>query len=402
MRRRLGSFVFFALSSALLSAQGDKGDIEKRIASIAALIQDSKLDRAVAEASELVAAHAFEIQAQMAAFQTNIQAYQQDPSGSESARRLDQALRHLNLARRIDPDDYEAWEASVSFWDPNRIDLKPHDPEAEKVLREAQGYFTEGDLDKAAEALSKVVNLEPSYAPAYLHLGEVHMTRQEPEQAIKFFRIATEKDPKDAAGFLLLAIAYGSMEKSQEAVANLLNSLKADPGFPTAWEQLLQLDMEGKKVERLALKFPKGVLWAVEREVKEASGQDLADVAALTHPAWKAYIATRIRWRSSEFSKRYPDMKVYRYTFGEESAAINDMLAAWNEAKAADSKASDSLLDHWLAASQASSLDAAIFTELFLEEFRPEFNAWKNRNPNKFEEYFYKFVLPAVSAQENK
>ncbi|MBI2821810.1 MAG: tetratricopeptide repeat protein [Acidobacteria bacterium] len=380
-------------------ADGNTGknqkDLARRIEAIAALVQDSKFKNAVTEAAELVAAYPFSFDSHMAAFQTNVGAYRHAADDPGSSQYLEKALGHLLFARRINPDDFEAWESSLAFWDPDRVNPMPRDTEAAKGLAEAQGYFNDGEMDKAAEALSRVVNREPSYAPAYLHLGEIYLTKKQPEEALKFLRIAADKDPNDATAYLLLASVYGTMEKGEEAITNLVKSLKADPGYPVVWQQLTRLDLDGKKPERFALKFPASVLWLVEREKSEPVEADLEPLAAATRPAWKAYVVTKVRWRQSEFAKRNPRFRVYRYTYGEESAAISDLLDVWKEIKTKNPTASDALLDHWLAAREALALEAAIFVDLFVEEFRPDFTGWMRRNPGKFEEYFYKFVLPS-------
>ncbi|MBI4455216.1 MAG: tetratricopeptide repeat protein [Acidobacteria bacterium] len=393
MPRILGLVLLFGSFLYPVFSQTAK-DVEKRIEAIIGFLKDSKFDRAVSEAADLVAAHPYDFDVRMAAFHGHLQASQHDTNDPKSLEYLRKALNHLNFARRIEPENYEAWQSSLAFWDPSRLNATPQDPEAEKIFKEAADQFSSGELDKVTEALEKVINREPSYAPAYLHLGEVHLARNQFEEAVKFLRIATEKDPRDAGALLLLASVYGRMGKGEEAITNLVKSLKADPGFPLAWQQLTRLDLDGKKAEHMTFKFPKSVLWIIEREIKEPTDQNLEGVSAVTQPAWKTYIQTKIRWRQSEFAKRNPTLKTYRYSSGEEIASIGEMLAVWKETKASDANASDALLDHWLAASQAAVLDAAIYTDLFLEEFRPDFTLWNLRNEGKFEEYFYKFVLP--------
>ena len=193
---------------------------------------------------------------------------------------------------------------------------------------------------------------------------------------------------------LLLASIYGSMGKAEEVMSSLVRSLGADPSYPLAWRQLVRLDFAGRHVERMTRNFPKPVLWMIEREVKDPSEKDWDGVPKVSRPAWLAYIAAKIRWRQTEFSRRNPTATVYRYTFDEESGAIIEMLAVWRASRIGNPAAEDALLDHWVAASDAAALDAAIYTDLFLEEWRPDFTAWKRGNRGKLEEYFSKFVLP--------
>src|SRR5262249_34150368 len=123
------------------------------------------------------------------------------------------------------PENFDAWQASLSFWDPAMLDPRPKDKEAEQMLAEAEDAFSGGELDKAAEALKKVVAKEPSYGTAYQHLGEIALSQKNLDEALKYTKLATEKDSRDPAGFLLLASVQGSMGKGEEAMTSLIRSL---------------------------------------------------------------------------------------------------------------------------------------------------------------------------------
>lgn len=388
----LFGFLLFTVVAAQPAADVDS-EVDKRIESIMALVKDNNFDRAMVEAGALVNAHPYRNDSHMAAFQAYLQAYKHDPEHPNGATYLDKALKHLNLARRMDPEDFGAWQVSIFFWDPKRVDPRPADKEAEKMLTSAEEHFRARRVAEAANALKTVVAKEPGYAPAYRHLAEIAMNGQQWEEAVKYARAGTEADPRDAEGFLLLASIYGVMGQADQAMSGLIRSLSVDPGYPSAWRQLMKLDLGGGHVEHMTRRFPKPVLWIVERGVKEPGEKDWEGVPAVTRPAWKAYIAARTQWRQTGFSERNPTFKAYRYTFAEESRAIIDLLAAWRTIRAANPNAQDVLLDHWAGAADAALLDAAIYMDMFLEEWRQDFNDWKRANPGKFEEYFNQFVL---------
>ena len=152
----------------------------------------------------------------------------------------------------------------------------------------------------------------------------------------------------------------------------------------------------------MALHFPKQVLWVIDQQIEEPTDEDLQQVREVTRPAWKAYINTKVRWRKFIFQRRNPEFKVYRYTFRKELTAITDILVIWKEIRASNPEAEDLLLDQWREASQAGALDAAVFVDLFLEQFRHDFTMWKLENPDQFEQYFYKFVLPRASSRGSR
>jgi len=394
-------FLLSILSAPFLSAQSEQ-DIEKRIEGLISLVRGLEFEQAITEASQLVADHPHSYEAQMAAFQTNFGAFRYRPDGPDSARYLETALRRLNFSRRVAPHSYEAWELSLSFWNPAKLNPRPKTPEAEGLLSQAEAFLVGGETQKAIEALKQVINLEATYAPAYAHLGELYFGAQEYDEALRFSREAADHDPDDPVGFLLVARSYAMLGEGEEAMGNLILSLKADPGYPPTWQLMTQLDIGGAGVEHMALYFPKPVLSVIDQEIEEPTDEDLQQVSEVTRPAWKAYINTKVRWRKFTFQRRNPQFKVYRYTFREELTAITDMLVIWKEVRASTPEAEDVLLDQWLEASQAGALDAAVFIDLFMEQFRHDFTMWKLENPDKFEEYFYKFVLPRASRRENR
>jgi tetratricopeptide (TPR) repeat protein len=402
MMRRIRSFFLLTLLSAPLLVAQSEQDIEKRIEGLMSLVRGLQFEQAVTEASQLVADHPHSYEAQMAAFQTNFGAFRYRPDAPNSAQYLETALRRLNFSRRVAPHSYEAWELSLSFWNPARLDPRPKNPEAEGFLSQAEDFLVGGEPEKAIEALKQVINLEATYAPAYAHLGELYFGAREYDEALRFSKAAAERDPNDPVGFLLVARSYAMMGEGEEAMGNLILSLKADPGYPPTWQLITQLDIGGAGVEHMALHFPKPVLWVIDQEIEEPTDEDLQQISEVTRPSWKAYINTKVRWRKFTFQRRNPQFKVYRYTFREELTAITDMLVIWKETRASNPEAEDLLLDQWLEASQAGALDAAVFVDLFMEQFRHDFTMWKLENPDKFEEYFYKFLLPRASSRGSR
>jgi len=386
-------FLCFLVPATSIFAQ-NKPDLEEEIGELIALVRSSDFEGAGTLAAELVAAHPHVFDAHWAAFRTHFEAFRTQPEGPNSAQHLETALKRLDYARRLDPLSYEAWEFALSFWNPSRLNTVPQNPQAEQALAEAANLFANGNQVNAITALQPAIRLEPSHTQAYHRLAELYMREGKFDKALEDAQTATENDPRDPTGFFILARVYALLEKAEEAMGSLISSLRADPGYPPAWQLMTQLDLG---VEHMGQYFPKPVLWVIEQEIEEASDQDLAGVSELTYPAWKAYITNRVRWRKFTFQRRNPQFKVYRYTFREELTALTELLVIWKEIKAENPDKEDVLLDHWLAASQAGALDAAVFSDLFVEQFRQDFTLWKAENPDKFQDYYYNFILPRTS-----
>lgn len=385
------------LVTSLTFAQSSDEEIQRRIEGLISLVRAASFDQAIKDVNDLVNTNPGSFAAHMASFRVHFSAFQNQPGDAGGSDNLEEALKRLDFARRLNPLDYEAWELSLSFWSPSRVNQPPPGQETEQLLMEAGDFMEAGQAGQAAENLKKVIALEPDYTPAYLHLGEIYLAQGDYPEALRLADTVSAKNPRDPDSFFLAARAYALLERGQESLDSLIRSLRADPGFPPAWGMLTRLDLGGNHVEHMAVHFPKEVLWLVDREVDEPTLEDLEPLNAFARPAWKDYISARVRWRKVTFQRQNPEFKVYRYTFREEITAVTDMLGIWAEIKASQPEAKDPLLDHWLDASRAGALEVAIFLDLYLEEFRQDFTGWKQENGTKFEEYFHKYLLPKFS-----
>ncbi|MEE2821983.1 MAG: tetratricopeptide repeat protein [Acidobacteriota bacterium] len=388
---RLQTLILCFFTAVVSAFSQSSPDLNEEIQKLVSLVRNGTFDRAKIVASELVRDHPYVFDAHMASFRTNFEAFRAQPDSANSATHLESALKRLDFARRINPLNYEAWEFALSFWNPTRVYALPKNQQSEQALMEAENLLADGAEESAADALKRAISLDSSYAPAYTRLAEIYLRSGQYDEALEISHTATEKAPQDPTGFFMLARVFALLGRGEEAVDSLISSLQEDPSYPPTWQLMAQLDLG---VEHMGQHFPKPVLWVIDQEIEEASDQDLVGIPEVTYPAWKAYITTKVRWRKFTFQRRNPQFKVYRYTFREELTALTDMLVIWKEIKAENPNKEDVLLDHWLAASQAGALDAAVFSDLFVEQFRQDFTVWKVENPKKFRDYFYNFVFP--------
>ncbi|MBM4046300.1 MAG: tetratricopeptide repeat protein, partial [Planctomycetes bacterium] len=79
----------------------------------------------------------------------------------------------------------------------------------------------QGRLDEAARSYERAIAADPNYAPAYCDLGNVFLTRNDPDRAIQRFREALVRDPNLIPARLNLAQAYTLKGQHAEAQAEL-------------------------------------------------------------------------------------------------------------------------------------------------------------------------------------
>jgi len=118
-----------------------------------------------------------------------------------------------------------------------------------------------GDLDGAIDAMSRMIEVEQEYGPAFWRRGEWLLDRGDLEQAEADFRRAIEVDPDNPAGRVGLARVHLEGGQAREA-ADLLEGLLAHEDQPAYVHLLL-----GNAYRQL------GEMERAEQELKLGSGQ---------------------------------------------------------------------------------------------------------------------------------
>ena len=105
------------------------------------------------------------------------------------------------------------------------------DPEAVKLLKEAFSFSKQGEDEKAIEAYTKAIEVDPLYGQPYFNRGSIYADHRELEKALADFNKGLEVDPTDPLGYSNRAQVYVELEKLDEAlkdIKSLLNVTKDD------------------------------------------------------------------------------------------------------------------------------------------------------------------------------
>ncbi len=100
-------------------------------------------------------------------------------------------------------------------------------------------YLAERDLGRAEEAFNHALEEQPSYGPALMNLGDVHMFRGNPQDAIPLYQRAAQFDEFATAAYGRLVSAYMANGQQPEA-RRALESLERVSGreFPALRERV--------------------------------------------------------------------------------------------------------------------------------------------------------------------
>lgn len=102
-------------------------------------------------------------------------------------------------------------------------------PAARKAAEQGVEAFQKGDLDAAATAFGKLLELAPDNPGALLNLGSVELRRKRYTEAEPLLKRATRLDPDNAQAWLMLGLLYCDQDKNDEALAALSQAVLLDP-----------------------------------------------------------------------------------------------------------------------------------------------------------------------------
>lgn len=95
---------------------------------------------------------------------------------------------------------------------------------------EAQDHMTRGDFEEAEMALAKCVKLMPLWIQPRMLYGSVLSRLNKLEQAEEHLKLAAELQPKEADGYIELAIFYITVaERTEDGIEALRHALEKDP-----------------------------------------------------------------------------------------------------------------------------------------------------------------------------
>jgi tetratricopeptide (TPR) repeat protein len=318
-------------------------------------------------------------------------------AGPEARALLSRAYSELRRGRRLSNDDVGTYLTSLDLTFPfHGLRTKPNDSDACKDYEKAEKEFASEHYKQAVDRYWKVLKKDPDFGRAYLHLGDCYFLNGQVEDSLKFYLQAIQLNRKDAPAYRFAADALGKLGQGQKAWEMLLESVLADPDYPLAWRDLENgRRAGGKGLERHTSIVPLQLLIPPEGDEYESL---LASIPAKTVPAWREYLNCKLQWRD----EHKDDDPCFLPGAEEEKTCLGRTVEVWDRLKSADRLLKDDDLDFLRQLSIDEQLDAFVFLELFTEEYRPAFEAWKGRNRGRALRYLDDYVFGQAQAVARK
>ena len=101
------------------------------------------------------------------------------------------------------------------------------------LFEKAQAALTAGDLDAAQKYLQKGLKKVPDHANAWVNLGNIHLMRENPDEATSAFQAAIALDPRHFLAMNGLGAAALQRGETEPAIEWFLSAVEAEPQYAT-------------------------------------------------------------------------------------------------------------------------------------------------------------------------
>jgi tetratricopeptide (TPR) repeat protein len=125
----------------------------------------------------------------------------------------------------------------------------PTEP-AINIVNRADGYFQNGQVDKAIDEYRRVIEVEPDDALAHARLARLLILRRKFSEAEDLARLAVELNPDDAYNNAVLGLALDWQGKYDDALPYALRAVDIDPNNVFAQAYLSELYSDMGRVDK--------------------------------------------------------------------------------------------------------------------------------------------------------
>ena len=269
--------------------------------------------------------------------------------------------------------------------------FSPH-VEANALMLQAEGKFSQGNLDEALANYQRALKLDPKLYYAALFSGDVFTHKGDYDQAEIWYQKAISIDPMIETAYRYSATPLMKQRKHDEALGRYIEAFITQPysrfavAGITQWAQVTNSTLAHPQID-----IPTSVTY----DAKGDATINL-DAAALMGKddgsfAWLAYGTARSNWRKEKFSKTFPAEPAYRHSLPEEAEALRSVLAiATTDKKIKTLSPSLALLKKL---NDEGLLEAYILLARIDEGLAKDYNSYLTTNRAKLIRYVREYVV---------
>lgn len=265
--------------------------------------------------------------------------------------------------------------------------------EANRLMTEAEAFFSQGKLDEALKNYQKALQLDPKLYEAALFSGDVYTQRGDYQQAEVWYQKAIAIDPNRETAYRYSATPLMKQGKHSEARDRYVEAFINEPwnrftvSGLTQWAQATKTRLAHPEID---------VPTSVTFNEKGDANVNLDTSAMLSGKddgsfAWISYGATRSTWRKEKFAKTFPGEKTYRHSLPEEADALRSVLTLATSDKKV--KTLNPSLAKLKKLNDEGLLEAYILLARPDEGIARDYLAYRSQSRDKLRRYVVEYIL---------
>ncbi len=269
---------------------------------------------------------------------------------------------------------------------------------AQSAFDDAAEPFAKGDYKIALAAYEKAATLDPTWYEAALYTGDTYYVMKDIEKAGVWFAKAIAIDPNRETAYRYWADGLAVAGKDKEAVEKYLDAVIAEPYSSAAWRGISQYAQRNNiKLSHPKINIPVDVSSDGKGNTNITLGiGDKKDDGSF---AWTMYGISRAVWQSEKdgklsenFSKAYPNEKVYRRSLAEEMDALHMVLSGVKNGSK-DVKKMDPSLAMLKKLNDEGLLESFILFARSDAGIKQDYPAYRQNNRDKLKRYLTDYVM---------
>jgi tetratricopeptide (TPR) repeat protein len=273
--------------------------------------------------------------------------------------------------------------------DPDRFS---ENKEADKLMTEAESYFSQGNLDQALQNYHRALQLDPKLYHAALFSGDVYIKRSDFAQAETWYQKAIAIDPTKETAYRYSATPFMRQGKYDQARDRYVEAYITEPynrytgAGLTQWARVTNTQLGHPKIE-----IPTRITFDEKGDAKiDLDANTLLAGKDDGSFAWVVYGVTRSGWRKEKFAKTFPNEKQYRHSLAEEADALRSVLTSATADK--KTKLSPSL-ERLRKLNEAGLLEAYVLLARADQGIAADHPAYLRENRAKLRRYVMEYLL---------
>jgi tetratricopeptide (TPR) repeat protein len=268
--------------------------------------------------------------------------------------------------------------------------------EADEAMKTAESAFARGDFDAAIAVYRRALAADPKLYEAPLFMGDVYYKTRQLDKAGEAYSTAIAIDPNRETAYRYWADVLTKGGHFADARLKLIEALIAEPYGNMVYRGVGQwAQAAGVRPAHPRIDVPR-----FTRE--EKAGRNTIDIAvgdqADGSSAWMWYSLSRATWMDGKiFAKAHPNEKGYRHSLPEESAALRAVTeAVANQQKAGQIKSLNQQLATLLKLSQEGLIEAYVLYARADDEIAQDYAEYRAEHREKLRQYLSDYFMPAV------